>query len=79
MSLSEGKTVSGRFPLDWTKTFKGIKKSQRKPNCLDSDDGKICTDSIKNPEKNCFNCEVAKACKSCLDLVGQKKETLYGY
>ena len=22
---------------------------------------------------NCFNCEVAKACKSCLDLVSQKK------
>ena len=25
ISLSEGKTVSGRFPIDWTKTFEGRK------------------------------------------------------
>ena len=41
ISLSEGKTVSGRFSNDWTKTFEGIKIPQRKQNCLDCDNGKF--------------------------------------
>ena len=30
ISLSEGKTVSGRFSIDWTKTFERIKIPHRK-------------------------------------------------
>ena len=30
ISLSEGKTLSGRFLNDWTQTFEGIKIPQRK-------------------------------------------------
>ena len=44
ISLSEGKTVSGRFSIDWTKTFQGIKKPHRKEDCSDCDKGKICSD-----------------------------------
>ena len=44
ISLSEGKTVSGRFSIDWTKTFEGIKKPHRTEDCSDCDKGKICSD-----------------------------------
>ena len=37
ISLSEGKTVSGRFSIDWTKTFEGIKIPHKKQNCSDCD------------------------------------------
>ena len=35
ISLTEGKTVSGRFSIDWTKTFEGIKIPHRKQDCSD--------------------------------------------
>ena len=73
ISLSEGKTVSGRFSIDWTKTFEGIKIPHRKQNCSECDNRKICSDCIIKPKMNCFNCEMEKACKSCLDLISQKK------
>ena len=73
ISLSEGKTVSGRFSIDWTKTFEGIKIPHRKHNCLDCNNKKLCNDCIKKPKKNCFNCEMEKSCKICLDLISQKK------
>ena len=44
-SLLEGKTVSGRFSIDWTKTFEGNKFSHRKQEvCSDCDNGKTCSD-----------------------------------
>ena len=73
ISLSEGKTVSGRFSIDWTKTFEGIKTPHRKQNCSDCDNRKICSDCVIKPKMNCFNCEMEKSCKSCLDLNSQKK------
>ena len=44
ISLSEGKTVSGRFSIDWTKTFEGIKIPHRKQDCSECDNTKICSD-----------------------------------
>ena len=73
ISLSEGKTVSGRFSIDWTKTFEGIKIPHRKHDCSDCDNGKICNDCIINPKTKFFNCEIERACKLCLDLISQKK------
>ena len=73
ISLAEGKTVSGRFSIDWTKTFEGIKTPHRKQDCSECDNRKICSDCIIKPKKNCFNCEMEKSCKSCLDLISQKK------
>ena len=32
-----------------------------------------CCACIIKPKVNCFNCEMKKACKSCLDLISQKK------
>ena len=73
ISLSEGKTVSGRFSIHWTKTFEGIKIPHRKQDCSDCDNRKICNDCVTKPKKNCFNCELERSCKSCLDLISQKK------
>ena len=74
ISLSEGKTVSGRLSIDWTKTFEGVKIPHRKQNCRDSDNRRICGDCVIKPKMNCFNCEMEKSCKSCLDLISQKKK-----
>ena len=64
ISLSEGKTVSGRFSIDWTKTFEGIKIPHRKQNCRDCDNRRKCGDCVINPKMNGFNCEMEKSCKS---------------
>ena len=73
ISLSKGKTVSGRFSIDWTKTFEGIKIPHRKQDCSECDNRKICSDCVIKPQMNCFNCEMEKSCKSCLDLISHKK------
>ena len=73
ISLSEGKTVSGRFSIDWTKTFEGKKIPHRKQDCSDCDNTKFCNDCVIKPKMNCFNCEMERACKKCLDLISQKK------
>ena len=72
-TLSEGKTVSVRFSMDWTKTFEGIKIPHSKQDCLECNNGKICSDCSNKPKKNCFICEMERACKTCLDLISQKK------
>ena len=73
ISLSEGKTVSGRFLIDWTKTFEGIKIPHRKHYCLECDNTKICSDCVMKPKMNYFNCEMERYCKTCLYLISQKK------
>ena len=73
ISLSEGKTVSVGFSIDWTKKFEGIKIPHRKQDCAECDNRKICSDCVIKPKKNCFNCEMEKSCESCLDLISQKK------
>ena len=73
ISLSEGKTVSGSFSIDRTKTFERIKIPHRKQDCSEGDIRKICSDCVIKPKMNCFNCEMEKSCKNCLDLISQKK------
>ena len=73
ISLSEGKIVSRRFSIDWTKTFEGIKIPHSKQGCLDWDNGKTCRDCAIKRKLKCFKCEMERACKSCLDLITQKK------
>ena len=73
ISLSDGKTVSGRFSIDWTKTVEGIKMLHWKQDFSDCDNGKNCSDCVKKRKMNCFNCEMVKACKTRLHLISQKK------
>ena len=72
ISLSEGKTVSGRFLIDWTKSFKGIKIPHRKQDHSECDNGKLCSDCVKKLKINCFFCEMERTCKTCLDLISQQ-------
>ena len=73
ISLSERNTVSGRFSIDWSKTFEGIKIPHRKQGCLDCNIVKSCSDSVIKPKKNCINCETERTCKMCSDRISQKK------
>ena len=63
ISSSEGKSVSGRFLIDWTKTIEGIEKQHRNSDCLDCDIGRNCSDCVKKLKMICFNCEMERACK----------------
>ena len=65
ISLSEGKTVSGRSSIDWTKTFEGKKILHRKQDCFNCDNGRNCSDCVIKPKMICFNCEMESACISC--------------
>ena len=65
ISLSEGKTISGSFSIDWTKTFEVTKVPHFKQGCLGCDNGKICSDCVIKRKMNCFNCEMERARKTC--------------
>ena len=73
ISLSARKTVSGRFSVDWTKILERVKTPHRKQDCSDWDDEKICSDCAIKRNMNCFNCEMIRACKTCLDLITHNK------
>ena len=73
ISLSEGKTVSSRFSIDWTETIEGTKIPHRKQDCSDCNNGKLCSDCAMKRKMKCFKFEMQRACKSCLDLISQKK------
>ena len=65
ISVSEGKVIFGRFSIDWTKTFEGMKIPHEKQDCLDSDFGKICSDCDIKAKTNCYNCEMSRKSKMC--------------
>ena len=71
--LSEGKTLSGSFLIGRTKKFERIRIPHRKQDCADCDDGKTCNDCVIKSKINCFNCDMQRACKTCLDLISHKK------
>ena len=73
ISLSEGKTVSGRFLIDLTKTSEGLKIPPRKQDSSDCDNRKICSGFVTKIKMNCYNCEMETACRTCLDLISQNK------
>ena len=70
ISSAEGKTISDRFSIDWTKSFERIKIPYRKKGC---DEKKVCSNCVIEPKMNCFNCEVERSCETCLDQKTQKK------
>ena len=72
-SLSERKTVSWRFSIDWGIKFGGRKLPHKKQDCLDCDIEKTCSDCIEKPKMNCFNSKMERACKKYLDQISKKK------
>ena len=73
ISLSERKTISGRFSIDWTKTFEGIKIPHKTQDYIYCENEMMCCECIVKRKMNCFNCEMERACKSCLQRISQKK------
>ena len=61
ITLSEGKTVLGRFSIDWAKNIEGIKIPHRKQGCSDCDNRKKISDCVIKPKMNCFNCEMERS------------------
>ena len=59
--------------IDWTKIFEGIGILHRKQDFLDYDKGKNCSDCVIKPIMNCFICKIERACKTCSDIISQKK------
>ena len=53
-SLSEEKTISGRFSIGWTKSFEGIKKQHRKHDCLDCKIELMCDEYVVEQKMNLF-------------------------
>ena len=60
ISQSERKTISGRFTIDWTKSFEGIKIPHRKQDCLDCKNELMYGEDSVKRNRNCFNCEMRK-------------------
>ena len=50
-----------------------MKIPHRKQGCLECDNTKFCSVYFIKPKMNCFNCEMERVCKTCLDLISQKK------
>ena len=65
--------MSGSFSIDWTKLFEVIKVSHGKPGYLDCKNELICSNCVEKRKMSCFNCEMERACTSCLELVRHKK------
>ena len=68
MSLSEGKTIFGRFSIDGTKSLEGIKIQHQKQDCLYCINQLMCGESVVKRIMNCFNCEMKRACNSCINI-----------
>ena len=58
ISPSEGKTIAGRFSIDWAKSFEGIKIPHRKQGCLESKNRFFCSNCVEKCEMNCLNCDI---------------------
>ena len=72
-SLSEGKTISGRIPFEWTKSSEGIKILRRKQRCLECKNEIICCNCVEKRKMNCFICEMERSCNTCLGLRSRMK------
>ena len=73
LDLERGDTILGKSKLNWKKDFHGIKIPHKMFQCLRCDNKKKCNQCEKSPKMNCFECEVVKACKSCLNRITQTK------
>ena len=66
-------TILGKSKLNWKRDLHGIKIPHRVFQCPQCDNDKICKECELSPKMNCFECEVVKACRSCLKRITQIK------
>ena len=73
LSPSEGKTLCGRFSFHWTKSFGGNKNTTPETRMFGSLEQLSCSNLVQKCKMNCFNFKIRRACKTFLDIRGQKK------
>ena len=73
LDLGRGDIILGKSKLNWKRDLHGIKIPHRVFQCPRCDNDKICKRCEISPKKNCFECEVVKACKACLNKITQIK------
>ena len=59
-------TFFDKSKLNWKRGLHGIKIPHRVFQCSQCDSEKICKHCEISPKVNCFECEIVKACGSCL-------------
>ena len=73
LSLSEGKTVPGRFSIDSTKSFEGIELPHQKLGCLDCKNEVLFGDCDVKRKTSCFSCKMDRTFETCLEQISPKK------
>ena len=73
LDLDRGDIILGKSKLNWKRDLHGVKVPQRIFQCPQCDNDKICKQCEVSLKINCFECEVVKACRSCLNRITQIK------
>ena len=73
LDLQRGDTSVGKSEINWKRDLHGIKLLHRvfqSPQCYND---RICKQCEISPKLNFFECEIVKACRSCLKRITQIK------
>ena len=73
LDLERGDTILGELKLNWKRDLHGVKILHRVFQCPQCDNDRICKQCEIFPKMNCFECEVVKVCKTCLNKITQIK------
>ena len=74
LDLERGDTVLGKSRLNSKRHLHGVKIPHRLFQSPQCDNDRICKQCEISPRMNCFECEVIKACKTCLNKINQIKK-----
>ena len=70
-NLERDDTFLGKSKLNWKKDSHGVKIPRRVFQCPQCDNDRICKQCEISPRMNCFECDVIKTCKTCLNKLTQ--------
>ena len=73
LDLERGDSILGESKLNWKRDLHGVKIPHRVFQCPQFDNDRICKQCEIYPKMNCFDCEVVKICKTCLNKITQVK------
>ena len=71
--LESGETFSSKSKLKGTRDIHGVKVPHREFQCLECDESEICKKGEEPRRKKGFECELDRACESCLKRITQIK------
>ena len=71
--LERGYTIIGKSTLNWKKDSHGVKIPHRVFFCPQYDNDKICKQCQISPKMKSLECEVVKACRTCLNKITKIK------